>query len=140
VERTWRPAGVQGRHGHQYDDVIRSVATSIGPKDVFHARNRLAGLASDGMADCGPLQRLVAKYITPEILAAIAREYRKGRVLQIGTTDLDAGRAVTWNMGAITSSDAPGALELFRKIMVWHSDVVKARMSDDSSHCPQDPA
>src|SRR6266478_5796364 len=68
------------------------------------------------------------------------REYRKGRVLQIGTTDLDAGRAVTWNMGAINSSDAPGALELPRKIMVWHSDVLKVRMSDDSSHCPQDAA
>ena len=70
--------------GPQYDDVIRNVATSIGPKDVFPARNRLAGLASDGMADSGPLQRLVAKYITPEVLAAIAREYRTGRVLQIG--------------------------------------------------------
>ncbi len=109
--------------GPQYDDVVRSVATSIGPKDVFHARNRLAGLASDGMADSGPLQRLVAKYITPEILAAIAREYRKGRVLQIGTTDLDSGRAVTWNMGAIASSSAPGALELFRKIMVASTSI-----------------
>lgn len=109
--------------GTQYDDVVGSVATSIGPKDVFHARNRLAGLASDGMADSGPLQRLVAKCITPEILAAIAREYRKGRVLQIGTTDLDAGRAVTWNMGAIASSSAPGALELFRKIMVASTSI-----------------
>jgi hypothetical protein len=72
--------------GPQYDDVIRIVATSIGPKDVFHARNRLAGLASDGMADSGPLQRLVTKCITPEILAAIAREYRKGaRTSPVGT-------------------------------------------------------
>jgi predicted acylesterase/phospholipase RssA len=69
------------------------------------------------MADSGPLSRLVARYVTPEILAAVAAEYAKGRVLQIGTTDLDAGRPVTWNMGAIASSDAPGALELFRKIM-----------------------
>jgi hypothetical protein len=109
--------------GPQYDDVIPNVATSISPKDIFHAPNRLKGLASDGMADSGPLQRLVAKYITPEILAAIAREYRKGRVLQIGTTDLDAGRAVTWSMGAIAASGAPGALELFRKIMVASTSI-----------------
>ena len=96
--------------GPQYDDVVRSVATSIGPKDIFHPRNRLKGLASDGMADSRPLAQLVARYITPEILAAIAREYGKGRVLQIGTTDLDAGRAVTWSMGAIAASGAPGAL------------------------------
>jgi hypothetical protein len=36
----------------------------------------------------------------------------------IGTTDLDAGRPVTWNMGAIAASGAPGALDLFRNIMV----------------------
>ena len=50
-------------------------------------------------------------------------EYAKGRILQIGTTDLDAGRPVTWNMGAIASSDAPGALELFRKIMMASTSV-----------------
>jgi predicted acylesterase/phospholipase RssA len=84
--------------GPQYDDVARNVAISIGPNDVFRTRNTLMGLASDGMASSEPLARLVAKYVTPEILAAIAREYAKGRLLLIGTTDLDAGRQVpgTW--------------------------------------------
>ena len=36
----------------------------------------------------------------------------------IGTTDLDSARPVTWNMGTIAASQAPGALELFRNIMV----------------------
>jgi Patatin-like phospholipase len=109
--------------GSQYDDVIRSVATSIGPEEVFRARNRLAGLASDGMADSKPLARLVAKYLTPEVMAAIAREFAKGRVLEIGTTDLDAGRAVTWNMGAIASSGSPAALQLFRNIMIASASI-----------------
>ncbi len=104
--------------GSRYDDVIRSIATSVGPEDVFHTRNVLTGLASDGMADSQPLSRLVAKYVTAAVLAAVATEYAKGRVLQIGTTDLDSGRPVTWNMGAIASSEAPGALDLFRKIMI----------------------
>jgi hypothetical protein len=109
--------------GPRYDDVIRSVFTSIRSEDIFHRRNVLVGLASDGMADSGPLSRLVAKYVTREILAAVAEEYAKGRILQIGTTDLDAGRPVTWNMGAIASSDAPGALELFRKIMIASTSI-----------------
>jgi Patatin-like phospholipase len=104
--------------GPQYDDVIRGVATSIGKKDVFHTRNTLMGLANDGMADSEAIARLVAKYVTPEILRSIARDYARGRVLEIGTTDLDAGRAVTWDMGAIAASGAPGALELFRKLMI----------------------
>ncbi len=104
--------------GPAYDDVIRTVATAVGPDDVFKRRNVLVGLVSDGMADSGPLARLVAKYVTSETLAAIAAEHSKGRTLQIATTDLDSGRPVIWSMGAIAASQAPGALELFRKIMV----------------------
>lgn len=104
--------------GPEYDGVILGICNAIGPKDVFHSRSVLTRLASDGIADSKPLSRLIAKYITGEVLAAIAAQYAKGRVLLIGTTDLDAGRAVTWNMGAIAASEAPGALDLFRNIMV----------------------
>ena len=104
--------------GSEYDEVIQTVSTSIGPKDVFDTRNPLTGLASDGMADSEPLSRLVAKYVTPEILSAVAAEYAKGRALYVGTTDLDSGRPVSWNMGAIAASEAPGALELFRKVLI----------------------
>jgi hypothetical protein len=109
--------------GPQYDDLIRTVFTSVRLEDVFHRRNMLIGLAGDGMADSEPLSRLVAEHVTPQVLAAVAEEYAKGRVLEIGTTDLDAGRAVTWNMGAIAASDAPGALELFRKIMIASTSI-----------------
>ena len=104
--------------GSEYDGIIRFVANAIGPKDVFHSRNVLTRLASDGIADSKPLSRLIRKYVTAEILAAIASEYAKGRILLIGTTDLDSGRPVTWDMGAIASSEAPGALELFCNIMI----------------------
>ena len=104
--------------GPEYDDIVRQVATSIGPGDVFKPRSRLGGLLSDGMSSSSPLRRLVERYVTPEVLTKIAKEYATGRALRIATTDLDAGRQVTWNMGAIASSSSPGALELFRKIMI----------------------
>jgi len=109
--------------GPQYDDVIRRVATSVKAENIFHFRNPLVGLASDGMADSGPLARLVAQYVTPELLEEIAREFAKGRVLEIGTTDLDAGRPVTWNMGAIASSHSPEALKLFRNVMIASASI-----------------
>jgi hypothetical protein len=109
--------------GPQYDDALRSAFTWVRSEDIFHRRNMLVGLANDGMADSGPLTRLLAKYVTPEMLVAVAEEYAKGRVLEIGTTDLDSGRPVTWNMGAIASSDAPGALELFRKIIIASTSI-----------------
>ena len=90
--------------GPAYDDVIRTVATSLRPGDVFRARNRVDGLLGDGMASSAPLRRLVTRYVTPELLAEIAREHAPGRALQIATTDLDAGRQVTWDMGAIAAA------------------------------------
>lgn len=109
--------------GPAYDEVLREAAMSIGPDDVFRERSRISGLLSDGMASSEPLRRLVERYVTPEVVAAVAREYRKGRTLQIATTDLDAGRQVAWNMGVIAASDAPGALELFRKIMIASTSI-----------------
>ncbi|CAI8735790.1 patatin-like phospholipase family protein [Pseudomonas putida] len=104
--------------GPEHDGVIRYVSNAIGPKDIFHPRSVLTRLASDGIADSKPLSRLISTYVTAEILAAIAAQYATGRILLIGTTDLDSGRPVTWNMGAIAASQAPGALDLFRNIML----------------------
>jgi len=104
--------------GPAYDEVIRKVATSLRPGLVFRARNRLMGLLSDGMASSAPIRQLVAHYVTPELLADIAREHAKGRALEIATTDLDAGRQVTWDMGAIAARGTPETLELFRNIMI----------------------
>ncbi len=94
--------------GTQYDGVIQRIATSLGPNDVFHSRNVLTRLASDGMADSKPLSRLVAKHVTPEILATIASEYAKGRVLQIGTTDLDSGDRSLGTWAPSHPAECPG--------------------------------
>jgi hypothetical protein len=104
--------------GADYDPVLRSVCGSVGRRDIFHVRNVLTALAGDGFADDGPLEALIAKYITADTLADIAREYAKGRLLLIGTTNLDARQRVIWNMGAIASSKDPRALILFRQIML----------------------
>lgn len=104
--------------GPRYDSVLQEMATSVGPKDIFRTRNFLAALLTDGLADSAPLYRLVSVYVTRELLDAIADEHANGRVLVIGTTDLDSGRPVTWNMGAIAASGSPDAVTLFRKVMV----------------------
>jgi predicted acylesterase/phospholipase RssA len=109
--------------GPQYDKVLRSVSMSIGPRDIFHVRNILAAISSDAFADDTPLASMIEKYVTREVLAAIAREYAKGRVLLIGTTNLDSRQPVVWNMGAIAASEDPRALELFRKIVLASASI-----------------
>ena len=52
------------------------------------------------------------------MFAAIAEEYRsKGRVLFIGTVNLDASRSVIWNIGEIANSDYPRRNALIHDIL-----------------------
>lgn len=105
--------------GPEEDVKLREVYTTIGPRNILLPRSLLAALTSDGMADNSPLFELISRQINPEFLARIAREYQeKGRLLLIGTTNLDARRGIIWNMGEIASSKDPKALDLFRKIML----------------------
>lgn len=105
--------------GPEYDDKLKTVYTTISPKDVVEPRSFLAAITSDALADNRPLWELLPRYVDAEMLAKIAREYNeKGRALLVATTNLDARRPVVWNMGAIAASGHPKALELFRRIML----------------------
>lgn len=103
--------------GPDYDDALRDVYTNMTPDKVFKVRGLTAALFDDAMADTGPLSQVISTYADQKMLDAIAREYRQGRLLLIGTTHLDAQRPVIWNIGAIAASGQPGALDLFRKIL-----------------------
>jgi hypothetical protein len=78
-----------------------------GDESLDHMRNILAAISSDAFADNSPLAAIIARYVTWEMLAGIAREYAKGRLLLIGTTDLDARQPVVWNMDEIASKRYP---------------------------------
>ena len=103
--------------GPAYDKQLRDVYTTVGADDIFSERWLLNGIFNDAMADTTPLWDLISGYVDAPMLAAIGREYQKGRLLLIGTTDLDAQRGVIWNIGAIAASGHPGAVDLVRKIL-----------------------
>jgi predicted patatin/cPLA2 family phospholipase len=103
--------------GSDYDATLREVYTTMTPEKVYRARGLSAALYNDAMADTTPLSQVIAGYADQKMFDAIAREYQKGRLLVIGTTDLDAQRPVIWNIGALAASGHPGALDLFRKIL-----------------------
>lgn len=104
--------------GPKYDAQLKEVYTDIDAHDVLDKRSILAAIFSDALTDNAPLRRLIAKYVTPDMLAAIAAEHAKGRILLIGTTNLDARRPVIWNVTKIAASGSPEALELVRDILV----------------------
>ena len=104
--------------GPEYDKVLEEVYTTLSPEDVARPRSIIAAIQNDGMADNEPLWTLISKYVDERLLAAIAAEHEKGRILLIGTTDLDARQPVIWNVGNIAASGSSDALRLFRSILL----------------------
>ena len=104
--------------GPAYDETLRKFYTGITTKDILTQRSMLAAISDDALTDNAPLRRMLATIVDQKLLDAIATEYGRGRLLLIGTTNLDAQRAVIWNVGAIAASGHPRALELVRDILI----------------------
>ena len=109
--------------GPAYDDVLRHVYTEVDQSAIFESRFILTAVFNDALKDTAPLFQLISHYVDDQVLAAIANEYRKGRLLLIGTTDIDAQRPVIWNIGAIAASGRRGAFDLSRKILLASASI-----------------
>lgn len=105
--------------GPAYDAMLQEIFTKRGKSGVYRTRFApLAALFQDAILDSQPLSEGIAQAIDDKLVAEIAREYDKGRLLVVQTTDLDSGRAVLWNLGAIAASDSPQKIALIRKILL----------------------
>jgi hypothetical protein len=107
--------------GPAYDDRLRTVYTTVSTRDIVAWRGITSAIFGDAAFDTAPLRRLVERLIDEDVLREIAKEYDKGRVLVVGTCNLDADRGVVWNMGAIAKASTkgdPAALRLFHDVLM----------------------
>jgi Patatin-like phospholipase len=110
--------------GSDYDATLKKFYTTISTKDIYRERSYFAILFDQSsIVDTTPLQRILAKQVSERVLAEVAQAHRQGRRLFIGTTNMEAGKLVIWDMGAIATSGKPGALELFRKVMLASASI-----------------
>jgi len=103
--------------GPDYDDAMKEVYTTTSTKDIATKRTAVAAAFGDSVTDTAPLRKLIAKYIDADMIDAIAQEHNRGRRLFVGTVNLDAGRSVIWNIGAIAASDYPDKIELIHELL-----------------------
>jgi hypothetical protein len=103
--------------GPRYDEELHKNFTTIGAADIFEDR-----MTRDSLFDYWPLKRIVEQRVTAKLLSEIAAEHARGRRLLVVTTNLDAGRRVVWNMGAIAAHGEQG-LKLFRDILLASSSI-----------------
>jgi predicted acylesterase/phospholipase RssA len=103
--------------GRERDGQLREIFTRYGRKDIY-TYNVHGLIEGSALADDTPLAHLIETYVDDAFLMEIAKERTKGRILLIGTTNLDTQRPVLWDMGRIAMSNNPDAIVLFRKILL----------------------
>jgi hypothetical protein len=104
--------------GPRYDEDLHNQFSTITAGDIFEDRP-----TGDSLMDSWPLGRTIDKRVTPQLLADIAAEHARGRRLFVVTTNLDAGRRVIWNMGAIAARGDEAALKLFRAVLLASASI-----------------
>jgi predicted patatin/cPLA2 family phospholipase len=110
--------------GREYDSQLKGVYTETSASDVLERRPPLMSvIASDALFDSAPLRAMIARHVDDAMIRRIAEEYRKGRLLFILTTNLDQGRPVIWNIGAIAESESPKARELIINVLLASASI-----------------
>jgi predicted acylesterase/phospholipase RssA len=108
--------------GRDWDPQLRAAfsgETSIG---LLQART-LGALFGLSFFDGEPLRKLVDRYVTDELVHAVAAEAAKGRILLAATTNLDQQKLVFWDLGAIALHPGPGGMALFKQILVASASI-----------------
>jgi len=109
--------------GPDYDAKLKEVYTTISTEDIIKKLPLREILPAAAAVSTEPLRKMLAKYVDQETMEAISAEHRKGRRLMIGTTNLDAGRPVIWNIGEIAASGDPNALDLIHDVLVASASI-----------------
>lgn len=113
--------------GSAWDPQLKAVYTEITLADVAVERTLLLSIIwNDGLADNTPLFHTISRFLDEAMLGAIGREYERGRLLLVGSTDLDADQPVIWNIGAIARSGHTKALETVRRVLLASAAVPAA--------------
>jgi hypothetical protein len=110
--------------GSAYDQELEHFYTTIDRSDVMTSRGLITALLRDSLFDSSPLLRLIRRGLTTDMVTAIGREYsEKGRLLLVGTTNLDVPVGVLWNLGAIAASGRTDAPELIAEILLASASI-----------------
>ena len=109
--------------GSAYDETLQEIYTGGYGITLVDDPDPIGAIFGPGVFDSRRLLTLSRKFVTADVIAAVAREHRKGRRLLVLTTNIDAQRPVIWNLGAIAASNLPGADELFRTVLTASASI-----------------
>jgi predicted acylesterase/phospholipase RssA len=112
--------------GPEYDDDLEQIYTTYRTDQLATPALFTALLGGTALTDTRGYRALIEQYVNDAVVEKVAEEFRGGRVLLIGTTNIDASRPVIWNIGAIAASGHPDRRRLIHDIIQASSAIPAA--------------
>lgn len=109
--------------GEDYIPKIHELMLQLNDKDILDKRSFLWPMYANSLVEGKKFMEFVEQTYSNSLIESIAKEHKKGRRLQIGTTHFDSGRQMIWNIGRIAVSDLPNKEELIRKIIIASASI-----------------
>lgn len=98
------------------DAILEEMYMTITKDNIYQVRGLIDIISgADSLRDTAPLKVLIAKHITAGTLKRVAAAFKEGRILVVGTTNVDYGQTWVWNMSLIARD---GKLDLYRKVLL----------------------
>jgi predicted acylesterase/phospholipase RssA len=108
--------------GSSWDPEMTRIFTT-GVTDHLLRHRALGGLFGPSLYSGEPLRQLIDRYADGAMIAAIAAQAAKGRLLLVATTDLSTGEPVIWDLGSIALHGGENAKPLIRSILLASASV-----------------
>ena len=95
---------------------VKTFYTKMYTKDIYTS-SWLSFFGDAYLMNPKPLKKLFSNNFNEALLKRVADAHTKGRRLYIGTTNIDTGQQIVWDMGAIASSDRSDKYQKFSDII-----------------------
>ncbi|RJG47410.1 patatin-like phospholipase family protein [Motilimonas pumila] len=109
--------------GAEYDSYLTRFYTQTDGDQLFQSKSIFTMFTGLSLVNTEPFEAIVRETISADIIEQVAQQHLRGRLLLMGTTDLDSQRPVVWNMGELALSDIANKETLFEDIIIASSSV-----------------
>jgi predicted acylesterase/phospholipase RssA len=108
--------------GEEWNDELTKAYAAGASEDLMQSLG-VRALFGAAIYQGEPLRDLVERFVTNELLEAVAQEAATGRMLLVATTNLDREETVIWNLGAIAQERTLHSRALFIDVLIASASV-----------------
>ncbi len=110
--------------GPEFDGRIEQLFRRIDPTDLHREKGLITSVMWDeSLMDNRRLRGSIERGVDQELIEAVADRHETGGRCYVGTTNLDMGEFVIWDIGAIATRRNEAAVELIRKVLTASASI-----------------